>query len=254
MSVSISNMEIIKISMILNYSFIFSALIGFPNAGKSLLYKKLTKSKADGLWIKGQLFHTHGINLSSIRFPDMREISCVDLPGLIEGSDRGRGVGNKFLKHLDRNQLLLFLVDVKGFHLGKRRKAIETLLVLNQQVESFDDRYLQKPAIIIVNKLDLENGSLWYEDFLLDLKRVYDGDFENLDPSIIKPRRLLQYQDIIPISCARENNLDYLQERIRELIDFNYRLSLKNSEAPQSFSQIIDQKYNALRQGALQLT
>lgn len=185
------------------------------------MYKKLTKTKPEGVWIKDELFHSKHLNLSTIRFDDSREISCVDLPGLIEGSHQGKGNGNKFLKHIDRNYLIVFVLDIRGYHLGIRRSALETLLVLNKQLELYDDRFLKKPAIIALNKMDLADASFLYEEFLQDLTKVYSGNLSGIDSSLL-PRTLIQFQDIIPVSCSRGKNIEFLKHRIRELIDFNH--------------------------------
>lgn len=238
--------------LILIVFLIVAALIGFPNAGKSILYKRLTNTRPEGIWLKDELFHSKHFNLSKIKFNDAREISCADLPGLIECSHLGKGSGNKFLKHVDRNHLIVIVLDVRGYHMGMRRTALETLLILNKELEIYDDRYLKKPAIIALNKMDLDNASVLYEQFLADLKKVYQGSFEGIHSSFI-PRQLIQYQDIIPISCSRTYNVHYLKERIRELIDLNYRLKRKEENLPQTFLQIVDNLYNARNEKSITL-
>lgn len=178
--------------------------------------------------------------LRNINYDNGRLISCVDLPSLIEGAHKTDNRGHHWLKHLTHNQLILFVIDINGFNRGIYRSPIETLLLLNKQIEIFDDRYLIKPALIVVNKMDSIGADVAYEDFLVSLKSVYTNNNQgnNLDESIF-PKKLIYYQDIIPISCHRDTNIDYLKKRIRELIDFNY-LKSRNPDCPRSFVSLLE--------------
>ena len=96
--------------------------------------------------------------LGTVTFDDLREYSIADLPGLIEGaSTQNRGLGHKFLKHVERTNLLLLVVDVFVFQLGPKypmRTAFETILLLNKELEAHCDELVNRPTILVCNKLD----------------------------------------------------------------------------------------------------
>lgn len=98
-------------------------------------------------------------NLGVIEFPDLRKITIADLPGLIEGAHRNIGLGHSFLKHVERTKLLLFLIDINGFRLSPQyphRTPLETLSLLIRELELYGKDILSKPALLVVNKMDLD--------------------------------------------------------------------------------------------------
>ncbi|XP_035216048.1 GTP-binding protein 10-like [Stegodyphus dumicola] len=106
--------------------------VGFPNAGKSTLLSALSKAKPK---IASYPFTTIEPNVGILKYPDCREISAADLPGLIEGAHVNYGMGHKFLKHCLRTKVLLFVVDIGGFRLNLNspfRDAFETIMFLNR--------------------------------------------------------------------------------------------------------------------------
>ena len=103
-------------------------------------------------------FTTIKPNLGHIVYEDEREISMADLPGLIEGAHINVGLGHKFLKHVERTLCNVFVIDIQGFQLNPssaRRSALETLILLNKELEMYNPDLLSKPAICIVNKVRL---------------------------------------------------------------------------------------------------
>lgn len=99
--------------------------------------------------------------MGTIEYEDLRQITMADLPGLIEGAHRNRGLGYRFLKHIERTKLLVFLVDINGFRLSPQyphRSAFETVALLNRELELYGKGILDKPALLLVNKMDLEGA------------------------------------------------------------------------------------------------
>lgn len=96
-----------------------------------------------------------------IRYDDLRQITMADLPGLIEGAHRNLGLGHRFLKHVERTKLLVFVVDINGFRLGPaypHRKPSETIALLNKELELYGKDVLSKPALLVVNKMDTDGA------------------------------------------------------------------------------------------------
>lgn len=96
----------------------------------------------------------------------------ADLPGLIEGAHQNRGLGYRFLKHIERTKLLVFLVDINGFQLSPEyphRKPIETIALLNKELELYGKDILSKPTLLVVNKMDTEGAEQKWKDLKTQL-------------------------------------------------------------------------------------
>ncbi|XP_049867339.1 GTP-binding protein 10 homolog [Pectinophora gossypiella] len=187
-------------------------LVGFPNAGKSSLLKAISRAKPR---IANYPFTTIKPNKGIIQFEDLRQISLADLPGLIEGAHINVGLGHKFLKHVERTKLLLFIADVQGFQLSPKypkRSCLETVLLLNKELELYDPELLEKPAILAVNKMDLEGADEIFKrvkEALMDIKKVI-----HTVPAEIRPENVITFEDVVSISALKDSesikNLKYL--------------------------------------------
>lgn len=114
-----------------------------------------------------------------IAYDDYRQITVADLPGLIEGAHKNRGLGHRFLKHIERTKLLLFMVDINGFQLSHEyphRQAFETVVLLNKELELYGKDVLSKPALLVVNKMDTDGAKAKWENLKLLLNK-YQGNF-----------------------------------------------------------------------------
>ena len=106
--------------------------VGFPNAGKSTLLKAISRASPK---IASYPFTTIQPNIATCDFSDLRRMTLADLPGLIEGASCNLGMGHKFLKHVERCSLLLFIVDINGFQFkadSPHRSPLDTLQLLCQ--------------------------------------------------------------------------------------------------------------------------
>ena len=106
--------------------------VGFPNAGKSTLLKAISRASPK---IASYPFTTLEPKIGVVEFPDLRRMKLADLPGLIEGASDNLGMGHKFLKHVERCSLLLFIVDINGFQFKvdtQHRSAAETVKLLSK--------------------------------------------------------------------------------------------------------------------------
>jgi len=122
-------------------------IIGKPNAGKSSLLAALTRAKPK---IANYPFTTINPNLG-VTYYDRKEITLADIPGLVEGAHKGIGLGDKFLRHIERCKVLLHLIDLSEDNLVKTYKQI------NNELYSYDKNLTKKKEIIFFNKSDLFN-------------------------------------------------------------------------------------------------
>ena len=120
-------------------------IVGLPNAGKSSLLAALTRAKPK---IASYPFTTINPNLGVVLY-DNKEITLADIPGLVEGAHKGIGLGDKFLRHIERCKILLHLIDVTEEDLVKNYKKIKSELL------AYDKNLSKKREIIFFNKLDL---------------------------------------------------------------------------------------------------
>ncbi|GAU99360.1 hypothetical protein RvY_10377 [Ramazzottius varieornatus] len=194
-------------------------LVGFPNAGKSTLLSKL--SRADPR-IASFPFTTIKPELGILEYPDKRQISMADLPGLIEGAHMNVGLGYRFLRHVERTRLLLFVVDISGFRLSPNhpsRTAFETLVLLNKELELYKESLVDKPAMLAVNKMDSPDAEAKYEEFVQQIQN-YEKTVAEMDESV-RPQHLVTFDDVIPLSGLQEWNTDLLKTRVRDVIDYH---------------------------------
>jgi len=122
-------------------------IIGMPNAGKSSLLSVLTKAKPK---IANYPFTTLNPNLGVTNYSD-KEITLADIPGLIEGAHEGTGLGDKFLKHIERCKSLIHLIDITN------EDILENYLKIRKELSKYSSNLLKKKEIIIFNKVDMIN-------------------------------------------------------------------------------------------------
>jgi GTP-binding protein len=126
-----------------------AALVGYPNAGKSTLLRKISAARPK---VAAYPFTTLHPIIGVVEFPGYRRATIADIPGLIEGAHRGLGLGHEFLRHITRCQILLFVVDVAG---SEGRNPTEDLQNLRREIDLYDPILSKRPWYIIANKMDL---------------------------------------------------------------------------------------------------
>lgn len=126
-------------------------LVGFPNAGKSTLLSVITAAKPK---IADYAFTTITPNLGIVQYRDGRSFCMADLPGIIEGAAEGRGLGHRFLRHIERNPVLLFLIPADS---SDHRKEFEVLL---NELEQYNPELLHKEMLIAISKSDMLDDEL----------------------------------------------------------------------------------------------
>ena len=123
-------------------------LIGLPNAGKSTLLKALTRANPK---IADYPFTTLYPNLGVLKLPD-REFVLADIPGLIEGASEGHGLGADFLRHVDRTELLLHVVEIVP---GDPLQALQNMTIVDHEIHKSHPNTAAKKQVVVLNKIDL---------------------------------------------------------------------------------------------------
>lgn len=127
-------------------------LVGLPSVGKSTFISKISAAKPK---IAEYHFTTLKPNLGVVKTKDGRSFVVADLPGLIEGASLGEGLGDRFLKHIERTRVIAHIIDM-GCTEG--RDPIEDYQLINQELKNFNEKILEKPQIVIANKMDVKNA------------------------------------------------------------------------------------------------
>ena len=151
-------------------------LVGFPNAGKSTLLSVLSKASPK---IADYPFTTLEPHLGIVKYEEFKSFAMADIPGLIEGASDGKGLGHKFLKHIERNRLLLFLIENSDLN------PQQTFNALKKELKSFNPSLLLKPIILIRTKSDIIidiDESLWKSipEYSLEISSITNSGLNEL--------------------------------------------------------------------------
>ncbi len=165
-------------------------LVGFPNAGKSSLTRRITKARPKAAAYPFTTLHPQ---IGVIEFPDTFDrVLLADVPGLIEGASENRGLGHRFLRHIERCTLLMFLIDMAG---ADERDPREDFATLKAELKAYDPALLKKPRVVVANKMDLPVAA------------------ENL-----KKFKRRHKVDIVTVSCLSGEGLDDLKRELRKRV------------------------------------
>ena len=163
-----------------------AGLVGYPNAGKSTLLRKVSAARPR---VAAYPFTTLHPIIGVVDFSGYRRATIADIPGLIEGAHRGLGLGHEFLRHITRCRIFLFVVDVAG---SEGRNPVEDLQQLRKELDLYDPLLSQRPWFVIANKMDLP------------------GAEENLNGV----RKKFPKIDIVPISAAKGEGIEELKKKL----------------------------------------
>jgi len=142
-------------------------LVGFPNAGKSTLLSVVSAAKPE---IANYPFTTLVPNLGIVKYRDYKSFVMADIPGIIEGAHEGKGIGLRFLRHIERNSTLLFLVPADTNDIIKEYK------ILINELDQFNPELLHKKRILAISKCDLLDDEL-----LTEIKKDIKKRFKEKD-------------------------------------------------------------------------
>jgi GTPase len=129
-----------------------AGLVGYPNAGKSTLLRKISAARPK---VAAYPFTTLHPIVGVMELPGYRRATIADIPGLIEGAHRGLGLGHEFLRHITRCRTLVFVIDVAG---SEGRNPIEDLQNLRREIDLYDPVLSSRPWLVVANKMDLTDA------------------------------------------------------------------------------------------------
>ena len=170
-------------------------LVGFPSVGKSTLLSITSKAKPK---IADYHFTTLAPNLGVVETKDHRSFVMADLPGLIEGASQGVGLGHQFLRHIERTKVIVHVVDMSA---TDGRDPYEDYKIINQELGEYNMRLLERPQIVVANKMDIPAAQENLEKF----KSKLAADGEEVD--------------IVEISAFTRTNVDNLLYKISDILD-----------------------------------
>lgn len=127
-------------------------LVGMPSVGKSTFISKISAVKPK---IAAYHFTTLKPNLGVVGASNNRSFVVADLPGLIEGASLGEGLGDQFLKHIERTRVIAHIIDMSAF---EGRNPYDDYIIINKELENYNKKILEKPQIVIANKMDMESS------------------------------------------------------------------------------------------------
>ena len=165
-------------------------LVGFPNAGKSTLISRISAARPK---IADYPFTTLIPNLGVVLTKDRESFVVADIPGLIEGAHKGTGLGHNFLRHIERTKVLLFVLDAAE---TEGRDVLSDYNVLRQELEQHDVSLLQRPFLIVANKMDIpeakENIIKLYEKWADKICCISAATGQGLDNLVEKTNILIK--------------------------------------------------------------
>ena len=140
-------------------------LVGFPNAGKSTLLSVVSAAKPE---IADYPFTTLRPNLGIVSYRDYRSFVMADIPGIIKGASEGKGLGYRFLRHIERNSVLLFMIPADCDHIASEYE------ILKNELEAYNPELIHKDSVLVISKSDMLDDEL-KQELDLELKKELEG-------------------------------------------------------------------------------
>ncbi len=170
-------------------------LVGFPNAGKSTLISKLSNAKPK---IANYPFTTLTPNLGMVAYHDFQSFVIADIPGIIEGAAEGKGIGLRFLRHIERNSVLLYMIPIISDEgLRSAEEIVQEFKILQNELKKFNPELLDKNYLVAITKCDLAT----------------EEEIEQITKNI--PKSL----PILPISSLANYHLTEIKDRLWRLLN-----------------------------------
>ncbi len=183
-------------------------IIGMPNAGKSTLISVISASKPK---IASYPFTTIVPNLGVVGTDDDRSFVAADMPGLIEGASRGEGLGQQFLRHIERTRVLVHVIDMSAF---EGRDPYEDFVTINEELKAYKHDLENRPQVIAANKMDMPEAEANLERF----RSLYKGK-----------------APIVPISSVTKMNIKELVYLVADTLDETKKEALYTPEAFETY-------------------
>jgi len=166
-------------------------LVGLPSVGKSTIISKISSAKPK---IAEYHFTTLTPNLGVVKASNNRSFVVADLPGLIEGASKGSGLGDKFLRHIERTRVIAHVIDMASV---EGRNPINDYEIIRNELKEFNKNLLNRPELIIANKMDIESSK--------DNLKKFKNKFKD--------------KEIIEISALDGKNLDKVVNHLADILD-----------------------------------
>jgi GTPase len=166
-------------------------LVGYPNAGKSTLLTAISRARPK---VAAYPFTTLHPQIGIVEYPDWKRLTVCDVPGLIEGAHNNVGLGHKFLRHIKRCKILVILLDMAG---TDGRKPWDDYKQLLSELELYDPALLDKPRLVVANKIDEAIAEKNLKQFKTKIKKV----------------------KVLPISAAFDQGMEKFRETIRKEVE-----------------------------------
>ncbi|XIP50640.1 GTPase ObgE [Enterococcus faecium] len=186
-------------------------LVGFPSVGKSTLLSVISSARPK---IGAYHFTTLVPNLGMVTTSDGRSFAAADLPGLIEGASQGVGLGTQFLRHIERTRVILHVIDMSGM---EGRDPYEDYLAINKELSTYNLRLLERPQIIVANKMDMPDAPENLVKFKEQLNKEKEDEFADDIP-------------VFPISGVTRQGLDALLNATADLFEVTPEFPLYEEE------------------------
>src|ERR1700690_4447890 len=166
-------------------------LVGYPNAGKSTLLTAISKARPK---VAAYPFTTLHPQIGIVEYADWHRLTVCDVPGLIEGAHENVGLGHEFLRHIERCKILVLLLDMAG---TDNRKPWDDYKQLLSELELYDPALLEKPRLVVANKMDEAVAEKNLKQFKTKIKKV----------------------KVLPISAAFDQGMEKFRETIRKEVE-----------------------------------